>query len=283
MEEVKANICDLTTFKMAGTLKVIKPCNVSQFEEIILYFLESKKDFRIIGSGSNTVIKSDLEIPFVLTSDLNNFKFDGQHIIAESGVKLSALLSRSISKGMSGLEFTIGIPGTIGGALYMNSGAFDGDISKCVESVEAIDEDGRTCKLEKKELNFSYRHSIFHEKRLWVKQCVLKLDFAKKKEDVLQKISNNWSKKKLTQPINFPSVGCVFKNPPGGYAAKLIDSANLKGYRVGGIEVSKLHAGFFINVGNATFEDFEAVYYEVVSKVKEKFNVHLEPEITIIG
>lgn len=283
MEEVKANICDLTTFKMSGTLKVVKPCDISQFEEIIRYFLESKRDFRIIGGGSNTVIKDGLETPFVLTSGLNNFKFDEKHIIAENGVKLSVLLSESIKRGMSGLEFTIGIPGTIGGALYMNTGAFDDDISKCVESVEVIDENGNTCELEGKALNFSYRHSIFHEKRMWIKKCVLKLDFAQKKEDVLQKSLKNWAKKRSTQPITYPSVGCVFKNPAGDYAARLIDLANLKGYRVGGIEVSKLHAGFFINVGNATFEDFETVYSDVVARVKEKFNVHLEPEITIVN
>jgi UDP-N-acetylmuramate dehydrogenase len=283
LEEKEAEICDLTTFKMSGKVKIVKPRDILQFEELIRYFLESKKDFKIIGGGSNTVIKSDLETPFVLTSGLNNFKFDEKYVVAENGVKLSVLLSESIKRGMSGLEFSIGIPGTIGGALYMNTGAFDGEISKCVESVEVIDENGRSCELNVEDLDFSYRHSIFHQKRMWIKKCVLKLDFAQRKEDVLEKSLRNWSRKRSTQPITFPSVGCVFKNPPGDYAARLIDAANLKGYRVGGIEVSKLHAGFFINVGGATFEDFKAVYSEVVTRVKEKFSVDLEPEITIVS
>ncbi len=268
---------------MLGKAKIVKPRDISQFEELIHYFLESKSDFKIIGGGSNTVIRGGLETPFVLTSGLNNFKFDEKYVVAENGVRLSVLLSEAIKRGMSGLEFSIGIPGTIGGALYMNTGAFDGEISKCVESVEVIDENGHTYELKVQSLDLSYRHSIFHQKRMWIKKCVLKLDFAQRKEEVLERSLRNWSKKRSTQPITFPSVGCVFKNPKGDYAARLIDASNLKGYRVGGIEVSKLHAGFFINVGGATFEDFKAVYSEVVTRVKEKFGVDLEPEITIIS
>ncbi len=267
---------------MSGKAKIIKPHDILQFEELILYFLESKRDFKIIGSGSNTVIRSGLETPFVLTSSLSNFKFDEKYVVAENGVKLSVLLSEAIKRGMTGLEFSIGIPGTIGGALYMNTGAFDEEISKCVESVEVIDENKDVYELKAKDLDFSYRHSIFHQKHMWIKKCVLKLEFAQKKE-VFEKSLRNWLRKKSTQPVTFPSVGCVFKNPNGDYAARLIDLADLKGYRVGGIEVSKLHAGFFINVGGATFEDFKAVYSEVVTRVKGKFGVDLEPEITIVS
>ncbi|MGC8612018.1 MAG: UDP-N-acetylmuramate dehydrogenase [Athalassotoga sp.] len=277
------DLSDLTTFKMNGKAKVIKPLDLSHFEDLLIYFLENKKDFKIIGGGSNTVVKDGIKIPFILTSNLNKYKFDGEYVIAESGVKLSILLSETIKRGISGLEFSIGIPGTIGGAIFMNTGAFDGEISKCVESVEIINEEGKTFEMKAEDLKFSYRHSLFHEKRMWIKKCVLKLQFAKNKEDVLQKSLKNWSRKRSTQPITFPSVGCVFKNPPNEYAARLIDNANLKGYRVGGVEVSKLHAGFFINVGNATFEDFKAVYEEVVKRVREKFGVELESEITIVS
>lgn len=268
---------------MVGRAKVIKPLDLLHFEDLLIYFLENKREFKILGGGSNTVIKDGVQFPFILTSNLNKYKFDERYVIAESGVKLSILLSETIKRGMAGLEFAIGIPGTVGGAVFMNTGAFDGELSRCVESVEIIDEEGKSRELKAEELNFSYRHSIFHEKRMWIKRCILRLDFAKSKEEVLQKSLKNWSRKRSTQPITFPSVGCVFKNPPNNYAARLIDMVDLKGYRVGGVEVSKLHAGFFINVGNATFEDFKAVYEEAVKRVKEKFGIELESEVSIVG
>jgi UDP-N-acetylmuramate dehydrogenase len=266
---------------MIGKAKVIKPAGLSNFVDLIQYFLESGRQFKVIGGGSNTIIRDNLKIPLIITKSVDGLKIDGNYIIAESGVKLSKIISETIERGLSGLEFAIGIPGTVGGATYMNTGAFDGEMSKCIECVEVIDTNGKCFELHHDDLKFSYRSSIFHDENLWIKKCILKLKFSHS-EDVRRKLQENWERKSTTQPLSLPSVGCIFKNPKNKYAAKLIDDANLKGLKIGDVEVSTVHAGFFVNKGRATFEDFQEVYTKVIEEVKAKFGVELEPEITII-
>ncbi len=279
--EEEIDLSQLTTFKMFGKAKIIRPSDLGHFTDLIQCFIESGKGFKVLGGGSNTIIRDNCDIPIVLTSGLNHFKIEGNSIIAESGVKLSTLASKAAELGLSGLEFSKGIPGTVGGATYMNTGAFDGEMSECIECVEAIDENGKFIELHHDELKFSYRHSVFHEKNFLIRRCVLNFN-SSTPEKVNQKMYENYERKRKTQPLSFPSVGCVFENPKGDYAARLIDEAGLKGFKVGGVEVSRIHAGFFVNVGGATFEDFRSVYERVVGEVKNKFGVELKPEITIL-
>ncbi len=267
---------------MKGRVReLLSPGNKWELVGIIRSFLEKNVVFKIIGGGSNTMIRDDLEIPLVETSQLDELEFDGNHIVVQSGAKLSRIVSEASAKGLSGLEFASGIPGTIGGAVFMNSGAFGGEVSNCVETVEVMDRNGHVKTMVPSELDFSYRHSIFHRESHWILGCVLKLSYSTP-EKVKEKSRKFLESKRTSQPLNMPSVGCIFKNPDGDYAARLIDESGLKGYRIGGVEVSKKHAGFFVNIGGATFDDFRRMYEEVSGKVKERFGVELEPEITIV-
>ncbi len=266
---------------MSGSVrKLFKPGDLGEFAEIIKSFQENGKKFKVLGGGSNTIVRNE-RLPLISTSKLSNFEFDGNYVRAEVGVKLSVIVKEAERRGLSGIEFASGIPGTIGGAVFMNSGAFGGEISQCVEKVTVVDEKGNLDNLDVSELRFSYRSSIFHDEKMWITSCLLRLNYSTPRE-VSKRTRRFLEIKMHTQPLTMPSVGCIFKNPKDDYAARLIDAAGLKGYRVGGVKVSEKHAGFFVNIGKATFEDFKAVYDEVFKRVKEKFGVELEPEITII-
>lgn len=267
---------------MAGSAKkLLKPKDIVEFAEIIKTFKEDNLDFRIIGGGSNTIIRDGAGISLIATSHLSQLEFDGTQIRAEVGVKLSTIVREAAQRGLSGIEFANGIPGTIGGAIFMNSGAFGEEISQYVESVTVVDENGSIHDLNVSELEFSYRNSIFHKVKMWIASCVLRLNRSTP-EEVSRKNQLFLKAKRKSQPLTMPSVGCIFKNPKGDYAARLIDAAGLKGFQIGGVRVSTKHAGFFVNAGGATFKDFKFVYTEVFERVKEKFGIELEPEITII-
>ncbi|WP_456399772.1 UDP-N-acetylmuramate dehydrogenase [Mesoaciditoga sp.] len=272
----------LTTFRMAGKVKkLLKPASVNELAEIIQAFHENGEYFKIIGGGSNTIIRDGISVPLVSTLHLKRMRFDGNYIFAESGVSLSKIISEAEKRGLSGLEFASGIPGTIGGAVFMNSGAFGGEISNRLQSIVVVNKRGEVKELRAGEVEFSYRSSSFHSEDMWIAGCVLKLQYSTPLK-VKTKVEKFFEMKKNSQPLNMPSVGCIFKNPENDYAARLIDAAGLKGFKVGGVMVSKKHAGFFVNVGKATFEDFKSVYMRVLKEVKEKLGVELEPEITIV-
>lgn len=266
---------------MSGKVqKLLKPGDLGEFAETIKLFRKNAKKFKVLGGGSNTIIRNG-NIPLISTSKLSNFEFDGNYVQTEVGVGLSVLVREAEKRGLSGIEFASGIPGTIGGAVFMNSGAFGEEISQCVEKVTVVDENGNLNDLDVSELEFSYRRSVFHDEKMWIASCLLRLNYSTPSE-VSRRTRRFLEIKAHAQPLTMPSVGCIFKNPRSGYAAQLIDRAGLKGYEVGGVRVSEKHAGFFVNIGGATFEDFKAVYDEVFRRVKEKFAVALEPEITII-
>ncbi len=275
------DLSHLTTFRMSGSVqKLFKPGDVEEFTEIIKSFLKVGKNFKVLGGGSNTIIRNG-KLPLISTSKLSKFKFVGNYVQAQVGVKLSTIVKEAEKRGLSGIEFASGIPGTIGGAIFMNSGAFGGEISQCVEKVTVVDENGILNELDTSKLDFAYRSSIFHNQKMWITSCLLRLNYSTC-EKVSERTQSFLEIKKRTQPLAMPSVGCIFKNPKSGYAAQLIDAAGLKGFKVGGVKVSEKHAGFFVNVGKATFENFEMVYNEVFKRVRDKFGVELEPEITII-
>ncbi len=278
----ESELSTLTTFQLAGKVKkLLKPANVNELAEIIQMFHQDGEHFKIIGGGSNTIIRDGANVPLVSTTRLKKMKFDGNYVFVESGVNLSTIVAESAKRGLSGIEFASGIPGTIGGAVFMNSGAFGGEISHHLQSIFIVNEKGETKEVRASDVEFSYRDSSFHNEKMWVAGCVLKLDYSMPSE-VKNKVEKFLEEKRKSQPLSMPSVGCIFKNPEGDYAARLIDVAGLKGFRVGGVMVSTKHAGFFVNIGEATFNDFKAVYMRVQKEVKEKLGVELEPEITIV-
>lgn len=267
-----------TTFKTGGTADfLVIPQNKEELIDLLK--LDAKKT--IIGNGSNLLVKDGgIRGLVIKTTGLKNYKIEGEYIIAESGLSLSKLSNIAKDNSLTGLEFACGIPGTLGGAVMMNAGAYGGEMSNIVRETEFADIYGNVLYTSNHE--FGYRKSIFMDKSYIVLESKIRLEKGNK-EEIEAKMKELMQKRNEKQPINMPSAGSTFKRPEGYFAGKLIEDAGLKGYKIGGAEVSTLHAGFIINSGNATSEDILNLIKYVQDKVKEKFDVTLEPEVRIIG
>ena len=236
----------------------------------------------IIGRGSNILFgDGSLDIAMVFTGKMNSFEIDGSSVRADCGVSLAALSHTCAEKGLSGLEFACGIPGSIGGAVYMNAGAYGGCVSDVLVSSRAYDrKTGKT--LDLTEHRFDYRHSVYMEKADLVclsASLVLKEGDA---EAIKAKNSELLEERRKKQPLNYPSAGSYFKRPEGYFAAKLIDDLGLKGTRVGDAAVSEKHAGFVVNLGNASFDDVMRLEELVKGAVLKEFGVELCREVRVI-
>ncbi|MBR1623114.1 MAG: UDP-N-acetylmuramate dehydrogenase, partial [Pseudobutyrivibrio sp.] len=240
--------------------------------------------FTIIGNGSNLLVMDDgIEgVVISLGKKASDILISGDTIIAEAGALLSQVSNAAADACLTGMEFASGIPGSIGGAVYMNAGAYGGEIKDIIESVLVLTESGEKKVMTAEDLQLSYRYSILMEEGGYVLSAVLKLKSGDKNE-IKATIDDIRAKRTEKQPLNFPSAGSTFKRPEGYFAGKLIDDAGLRGYTVGGAQVSKKHCGFVINRDNATAKDVLQLMQDVDSKVYEKFGVHLVPEVRIIG
>lgn len=238
----------------------------------------------MIGNGSNLLVRDGgirgLVIKLAGTLDYVNVL--GTSLRAGCGVLLSTLAHVAIEAGLRGIEFAAGIPGTLGGALNMNAGAYDGEMKDVVSLVRALTVLGEEVELRGEELDFSYRHSALRARNLVAVEATLSLTAGDKEEGLARMAELNRLRREK-QPIALPSAGSVFKRPPGHFAGRLIEQAGLKGCRIGDAEVSTLHAGFIVNVGNATARDVLDLIFHVQSKVREQSGVLLEPEVRIIG
>ena len=236
-----------------------------------------------IGSGSNLLISDDGINGLVLNprKAFKHLKFKGSSLYAESGVMLGRIVRESIKRNLSGLESLIGVPGTLGGALVMNAGAFGGEISNYLKSVKIMNMTGEIKSYNSNDLNFAYRFSSFKEN-----EFIISAEFTLEKEDpriILEKKNNANLGRKTNQPLKFRSAGSVFKNPKKFAAGYLIDKAGLKGTKIGDAEISKHHANFFINNGKASSNDIIDLIRLAKKKVKEEFNINLELEIKLVG
>lgn len=271
-------IKNITTYKLEGNVKkIIIPENVEELKEVI----KNEKKYKIIGKGSNLIISSSYDGALIKLNKLDNIKIDKNKVTVGAGYNLPKLSIILAKKNLKGLEFLSGVPGTIGGAIYMNAGAYGKEIKDIVESVKILDQNGKIKKLKKEQLNFSYRSSIFKEKSYICLEANLILEYGNE-EDIIEEIKEKMKKRKETQPLEYPSAGSVFKNPKDTSAGRLIEKIGLKGLKIGGAEVSKKHANFIINKGNATAEDVEKLIEIIKKKVKEKENVELICEQEII-
>lgn len=261
--------------------KLIFPLNVEGLAESI------KADSPIIlGNCSNVIFPdSGIKTPIVITTKLKNistYEKDGSFFItAEAGASLNALSKLAYESSLTGLEFAHGIPGTIGGAVFMNAGAYGGEIKDIFYECVCIDKQGREVTMTLEEMNFSYRHSVLQEKELILAKATFKLKKGDKAE-IKALMDDLMERRKSKQPLEFPSVGSFFKRPEGYFAAKLIDDAGLKGFTVGGAAVSEKHSGFVINKGGATTADILELARHVKETVFEKFGVMLEEEARMI-
>ena len=282
LEEMKFH----TTFRIGGPADYyVEPESKEEVRELLLLCRKEEIDFYIIGNGSNLLVgdKGFRGLIIQIGKQLSHITCSEDGIVtAETGVMLARLSLEVGERGYTGFEFAGGIPGTLGGAVTMNAGAYGGEIKDCIVSAEVIDQEGTIFTLSKEELNLSYRNSVIQQKNYIVLSASFQFEQSEK-EAVLNTISDLNQRRREKQPLNYPSAGSTFKRPEGYFAGKLIMDAGLRGYRVGGIMVSEKHCGFVINVDNGTAKEVLMLIEEVQRRVFEQFGVHLEPEVRMIG
>lgn len=237
-----------------------------------------------LGNGSNIIIR-DGGIRGIVVSllELNNITVTENTLIAESGAAIIDASQIALQHGLSGLEFACGIPGSVGGAVYMNAGAYGGEVKDCLKHVTAINEMGDFVTLTLDELELGYRTSRVQTEHLVVISAEFELSADKDHADIKAVMDDLTEKRETKQPLEYPSCGSVFQRPPGNFAGKLIQEAGLQGYRIGGVEVSKKHAGFMVNVDDGTASDYEELIHYVQDTIQEQFGVVLHREVRIIG
>lgn len=279
-----ASMKKYTSFKIGGNASVI--CFVKtekQLEALLSYLYKRNIKPFILGNGSNILV-SDKGIDGVvikLQGDFQEISHDGEYLTAGAGALLSSLCKYALSKKLSGLEFAYGIPGTVGGAAYMNAGAYGGQMSDVTLKVSHFNADGTKGFYEGSDLDFAYRHSVYSNSNKVITHVSLKLQNGDENE-IKDKMNDFLSRRKDKQPLNLPSAGSVFKRPEGYFAGALIEQSGLKGKTVGGAMVSEKHAGFIVNAGNATADDVLSLIKLCQSTVKDKFGVLLECEIKTV-
>ena len=273
-----------TSFRIGGGVEVMAfPKNAAELSEIIQKSILLDVKPAILGAGTN-VLAPDEGIPglVVCLKDCMDGmeQLDDTHIRVMAGVTMTRAAIFAANLGLSGLEFAHGIPGTVGGGVYMNAGAYGGEICQVCESVDVMDMDGNVTTRSCEDMEFSYRHSILETEGGIVVGVVFSLT-KKDPEEIRGKMKELMSKRSASQPLDLPSAGSAFKRPVGGYAAALIDESGLKGYQVGGAAISNKHAGFAVNLGDATAQDVKKLLRNVSDIVFEKSGIRLEPEVRI--
>ena len=276
-----------TSFKIGGTAdEFIKVQDEEELIEAIKYAKEKKLKITIIGNGSNLLVLDKGIRGLVIKIDIQNLKIEKNEknveITVGSGYKTMALGVKLKNERISGFEELSGIPGTIGGAIFMNAGAYGKEIKDINLSTKCMDYDGKIFNLSNKEQEFSYRSSIFNTKDYIILETTLELEYGKK-DEIQRKMDEYLEKRREKQPIDMPSAGSTFKRQEGVITAKLIDECGLKGFKIGGAMVSEKHAGFIVNYDNATAKDVLDLVKYVKEKVYEKFGIKIEEEIRIVG
>ena len=259
------------------------PKNVAEIKSLLVFAKENQVAVTVIGNASNLIVKEGgiLGLVIILT-DMNEIKVEGNFILAQAGASLIKTTQVAYQAGLTGLEFAAGIPGSIGGAIFMNAGAYDGEIKDVVKSVEVITRDGQLKTYQNNELHFAYRHSRLQEEDDIVLQATFSLR-AGDRYAIRNRMEELNFLRASKQPLEYPSCGSVFKRPVGHFTGKLICDAGLQGYQSGGAQVSKKHAGFIVNVDHATASDYLDVIHHIQAEIKAKFDVDLETEVRIIG
>ncbi|WRP06173.1 UDP-N-acetylmuramate dehydrogenase [Rossellomorea aquimaris] len=261
----------------------LTPTTYEEVQNIVKLSNEVDVPFTLLGNGSNLIVKDGGIRGIVLhLKNFKDIKTTDQLIVAQSGAAIIDVSRRALAEKLSGLEFACGIPGTVGGALFMNAGAYGGEIKDVLDYCHVVDREGNLVKRTAAELELDYRHSNISEKG----DIVLEATFSLKPgdyEEIKAVMDDLTDKRESKQPLEYPSCGSVFKRPPGYFAGKLIQDSDLQGTNFGGAEVSTKHAGFIVNKDNASASDYISLIEHVQKTVKEKFDVELEREVRIIG
>ena len=271
-------IKDFTTYKLSGMMKdVYFPSNIDELKEL----LDSNSKYKILGNGSNLIITESYDGDFIKLSDFNDISFDGNVVKVGCGYSLSKLSFECARRGLSGLEFACGIPGSVGGAIYMNAGAYGNNISDVLENVTILDDSLNIKNISSPELDFGYRNSLFKTNNY----VILDGTFVLKEKNsnlILNDINDIMESRRSKQPLEYPSAGSVFRNPDGYSAGRLIQKVNLQGEHVGDAYVSEKHANFIVNKGHARGEDVIKLINIVKKKVKKEYGIDLILEQEII-
>lgn len=275
-----------TSFKAGGKAReMVILENIEELKEVLGELRRQKRAYIVLGNGSNTLIKDEGFSGTVvkLGEAFNQVTVDGDRLICGTGALMSVVAKEALAADLSGFEFASGIPGSIGGAIFMNAGAYGGEMKDIVESVTLVKNDGSdVITVNADEMELSYRHSILEETRDVAVSVTLKLEKSNHQEIAAQ-MADLTKRRNEKQPVQYPSAGSFFKRPAGYFAGKLIQDAGLKGLSVGGAQVSDLHSGFIINKGGATATDIIELMHLVQNTVYDEFGVRLEPEVRIIG
>ena len=274
-----------TTFRVGGTADFfVEIGSPEELLDIINYLTETDRSYFILGNGSNLLVgdKGYEGVILHLGERFNSITVEGNTITAQAGALLSTVAKTAAKNGLSGMEFAAGIPGTIGGAVVMNAGAYESEMKQIITKVTVMTREGEILELDNETMEFGYRTSIIKNRPFVVLSAVISLEKGDM-ASIQSKMDDFNNRRRSKQPLEYPSAGSTFKRPEGYYAGKLIMDAGLRGYRVGGAQVSEKHCGFIINVGNATAADISELMDEVIEKVEKQFSVTLEPEIIRIG
>jgi UDP-N-acetylmuramate dehydrogenase len=275
-----------TTWKVGGPADLlVYPKNERELEETMRVIRRHQLPWTVIGRGSNLLVRDGgiRGVVIKLDEGFTHLRIEGTRVTVGGGYSTILLASVTAKQGLSGLEFAGGIPGNIGGAVYMNAGAHGSEISRVLHSAKVLLETGEWVTLTNEELKFRYRTSVLQkELRGIVTEAVFELQVGDK-EEIGAKLAKFKDHRRMTQPLQFPCAGSVFRNPPGDYAGRLIQEAGLKGFRIGDAEVSELHGNFIINRGNAKASDILSLINHIIRTVEEKFRITLEPEVLVVG
>lgn len=273
-----------TTFRVGGPADVLVCPDETALPEVVRLCGRYQEPYFIVGNGSNLLVgdKGIRGLVIEMVSKKDEIRIDGDVVMAGAGMLLSKTAGAAAQKGLAGMEFAAGIPGTMGGAVVMNAGAYGGEMKDIIQCVTVLDRDGQEKELGLEELELGYRKSCILKNGYIVTKVMLQLS-AGDKNVILSRMQALKEQRRAKQPLEYPSAGSTFKRPEGYYAGKLIMDAGLRGYRVGGAQVSEKHCGFVINREMATAKDICRLMQDVSARVKEQFDVTLEPEVKMIG
>lgn len=274
-----------TTFRVGGEAQcMILVQNEEELSKLLVLFNQIGQEYFILGNGSNLLVgdKGYSGIILKFSGGMERIQVEKDCITAGAGALMSQVAAAAREHGLTGMEFAAGIPGSLGGGIVMNAGAYGKEMKDIVKSVRIMSKEGEVLTLDNDTMEFGYRTSIIKNRSFIVLEATLQLAEGSR-EDIAAKTKELMLLRQNKQPLEYPSAGSTFKRPEGYYAGKLIMDAGMRGYRIGGAQVSNKHCGFVVNVGNATAADIKEVIEEVQERVKERFQVSLEPEIIFLG
>lgn len=274
-----------TTFRVGGEADcMVEISDAGQLSSVLQYLSKVEIPYFVMGNGSNLLVgdKGYRGIVLHLSGKIAAIRVEGNRIYAQAGAYLSQVSRMAAEHGLTGLEFAAGIPGTVGGGVVMNAGAYDGEMKQVVGEVTVMDRQGDSLTLDNETMEFGYRTSAIRKHPFIVTECCFLLKQGDKTA-IMEKMADFQKRRKEKQPLEFPSAGSTFKRPEGHFAGKLIMDAGLAGCKIGGAQVSEKHCGFVINTGNATAADIRGLITHIQEEVYRQFSVRLEPEVIFLG